>query len=111
MAAVVDLFSRRVVDWSMSAAMTAHLVTDTLVMAIWRQGKPDFAAASHRSRQPTRHPAVPTTDGRSRRRLLDEGNPRASELSKSNPGGRVGSRLLAAKLILERQVDGLLSKK
>ena len=41
MAAVVDLFSRRVVGWSMSAAMTAQLVTDALVMAIWRRGKPD----------------------------------------------------------------------
>ena len=41
MAAVIDLFSRRVVGWSMSAAMTAQLVTDALVMAIWRRGKPD----------------------------------------------------------------------
>jgi len=40
-AAVVDLFSRRVVGWSMSAEMTAQLVTDALVMAIWRRGKPD----------------------------------------------------------------------
>ena len=40
MAAVVDLFSRRVVGWSMSATMTAQLVTDALVMAIWRRGKP-----------------------------------------------------------------------
>jgi putative transposase len=40
-AAVVDLFSRRVVGWSMSATMTAQLVTDALVMAIWRRGKPD----------------------------------------------------------------------
>jgi putative transposase len=39
-AAVIDLFSRRVVGWSMSAAMTAELVTDALVMAIWRRGKP-----------------------------------------------------------------------
>jgi putative transposase len=31
----------RVVGWSMSAAMTAQLVTDALVMAIWRRGKPD----------------------------------------------------------------------
>jgi putative transposase len=38
-AAVVDLFSRRVVGWSMSATMTAQLVTDALVMAIWRHGK------------------------------------------------------------------------
>jgi putative transposase len=40
-AAVIDLFSRRVVGRSMSAAMTAPLVTDALVMAIWRRGKPD----------------------------------------------------------------------
>ena len=40
-AAVIDLFSRRVVGWSMRAAMTAQLVTDALVMAIWRRGKPD----------------------------------------------------------------------
>lgn len=39
-AAVVDLFSRRVVGWSMSAAMTAQFVTEALMMAIWRRGKP-----------------------------------------------------------------------
>jgi transposase InsO family protein len=38
---VIDLFSRRVVGWSMSAEMTAQLVTDAPVMAIWRRGKPD----------------------------------------------------------------------
>src|SRR3984957_15483986 len=40
-AAVIDLFSRRAVGWSMSAGMTAQLVTDALMMAIWRRGKPD----------------------------------------------------------------------
>ena len=40
-AAVIDLFSRRVVGWSMSDTMTAQLVTDALVMVIWRRGKPD----------------------------------------------------------------------
>lgn len=40
-AAVIDLFSRRAVGWSMSADMTAQLVTDALIMAIWRRGKPD----------------------------------------------------------------------
>ena len=39
-AVVIDLFSRRVVGWSMSATMVAQLVTDALVMAIWRRGKP-----------------------------------------------------------------------
>jgi transposase InsO family protein len=40
-AAVIDLFSRRVVGWSRGAAMTAQLVTDALMMAIWRREKPD----------------------------------------------------------------------
>jgi len=40
-AAVIDLFSRRVVGWSMKAEMTAGLVADALIMAIWRRGKPD----------------------------------------------------------------------
>ena len=48
-AAVIDLFSRRVVGWSMSATMTAQFVTDALVMAIWRRGKPD--ALLHHSDQ------------------------------------------------------------
>ena len=40
-AAVIDLFSRRVVGWSMKAEMTAQLVTDALITAIWRRGRPD----------------------------------------------------------------------
>jgi putative transposase len=48
-AVVIDLFSRRVVGWSMSDAMTAQLVTDALIMAIWRRGKPD--ALLHHSDQ------------------------------------------------------------
>lgn len=40
-AAVIDLFSRRVVGWAMKAEMTAQLVTDALIMAIWRRGRPD----------------------------------------------------------------------
>lgn len=39
-AVVMDLFSRRIVGWSMSSEMTAQLVTDALVMALWRRGKP-----------------------------------------------------------------------
>ena len=37
-AVVLDLFSRRVVGWSMSCQMTAQLVTDAMLMAIWRRG-------------------------------------------------------------------------
>ena len=38
---VLDLFSRRVVGWSMKSEMTAPLVVDALTMAIWRRGKPE----------------------------------------------------------------------
>ena len=54
-AAVVDLFSRRMVGWSMQTAMTAQLVTDALVMAIWRRGKPD--ALVHHSDRAANTPA------------------------------------------------------
>ena len=60
-AAVVDLFSRRVVGWSMKAEMTAQLVTDALVMAIWRRGKPDALPASFRPGQPRRFQPVVAT--------------------------------------------------
>ena len=39
-AVVLDLFSRRVVGWSMSSQMTSQLVIDALLMAVWRRGKP-----------------------------------------------------------------------
>lgn len=71
-AAVIDLFSRRVVGWSMSDTMTAQFVTGALVMAIWRRGKPD--ALLHHSDQgsPIYQRAVPAADDRQRRHLLDE---------------------------------------
>jgi len=39
-AVVLDLYSRRVVGWSMKSEMTAQLVIDALVMAVWRRGMP-----------------------------------------------------------------------
>lgn len=48
-AVVIDLFSRRVVGWSMQATMTAQLVTDALVMAVWRRG-PSPALVHHSDR-------------------------------------------------------------
>jgi len=41
LAVVLDLYSRRVIGWSMKAEMTAQLVTDALMMAVWRRGKPE----------------------------------------------------------------------
>jgi putative transposase len=35
---VIDLLSCRAVGWSMQAAMTAQLLTNALMMAIWRRG-------------------------------------------------------------------------
>jgi putative transposase len=65
-AAVIDLFSRRVVGWSMSATMTAQLVTDALLMAIWRRGKPD--ALLHHSDQGSQY-----TSEQFRRLMADNG--------------------------------------
>ena len=39
-AVVIDLFSRVIVDWSCSDAMTSQLATDARIMAIWRRGRP-----------------------------------------------------------------------
>jgi putative transposase len=39
-AVVLDLYSRRVVGWSMQAGMTSQLVADALMMAVWRRGRP-----------------------------------------------------------------------
>jgi putative transposase len=40
LATVIDLYSRKVVGWSMSDRMTAALVCDALRMALWRRGFP-----------------------------------------------------------------------
>ena len=65
-AAVIDLFSCRVVGWSMSATMTAQLVTDALLMAVWRRGKPD--APLHHSNQGNQY-----TSEQFRRLMADHG--------------------------------------
>jgi putative transposase len=48
-AVVLDLYSRRVVGWSMQPTMTAQLVMDALLMAIYRRGRPQ--AVLHHSDQ------------------------------------------------------------
>ena len=65
-AVVMDLFSRCVVGWSMSASMTAQLVTDALLMALWRRGKPD--ALLHHSDQGSQY-----TSEQFQRLLVDHG--------------------------------------
>lgn len=49
-AVVLDLYSRMIVGWSMHAQMTAQLVTDALLMAVWRR-RPKHAALLHHSDQ------------------------------------------------------------
>lgn len=65
-AAVVDLFSRRVIGCSMQPTMTAQLVTDALVMAIWRRGKPE--AVLHHSDRGSQYTSEPF-----QRLLADQG--------------------------------------
>jgi putative transposase len=56
-AVVLDLYSRRVVGWSMQATMTAQLVTDALTMAVWRRGERD--ALMHHSDRGSQYSSEP----------------------------------------------------
>ena len=49
LATVIDLYSRRVVGWSMGSRMTAQLVCDALRMAIW-QRRPKAGLIVHSDR-------------------------------------------------------------
>lgn len=49
LAVFIDLFSRRIVGWSMGSRMKAKLVTDALRMAIW-QRKPGIGLIVHSDR-------------------------------------------------------------
>lgn len=61
--------SRRVVGWAMQAEMTAQLVTDALIMAIWRRGEPD---------SPLHHSDSQKIEGGSRAVCLSQRCPRCS---------------------------------
>jgi putative transposase len=63
---VLDLFSRRVVGWSMKADRDASLVMDALMMAVWRRGKAD--ALLHHSDQGSQY-----TSEQFQRLLLENG--------------------------------------
>ncbi len=65
-AAVLDLFSRRIVGWSMKAERDASLVMDALMMAVWRRGKAD--ALLHHSDQGSQY-----TSEQFQRLLADNG--------------------------------------
>ena len=65
-AVVLDLFSRRVVGWSMKAERDATLVMDALMMAVWRRGKAD--ALLHHSDQGSQY-----TSEQFQRLLADNG--------------------------------------
>lgn len=43
---VMDLFSRRIIGWSMSSSMTKELALDALWMAVWR-GMPEETVLAH----------------------------------------------------------------
>ena len=49
LATVIDLYSRKIVGWSMDTSMTASLVNDALLMAIW-QRKPEKGLIWHTDR-------------------------------------------------------------
>ena len=66
-ALVLDLFSRLIVGWSMQRQMTAQLVTDAMVMAVWRR-RPKHAALLHHSDQGSQY-----TSEQFQRLLADHG--------------------------------------
>ncbi|MFT5708135.1 MAG: putative transposase, partial [Oceanospirillaceae bacterium] len=49
LAVVIDLYSRKIVGWSMSSRMKAQLVCDALTMAIW-QRRPASGLIMHTDR-------------------------------------------------------------
>jgi len=49
LAVVIDLYSRRIVGWSMNNCISRHLVMDALTMAIWRR-KPSRGLIFHSDR-------------------------------------------------------------
>jgi len=49
LATVMDLYSRRIIGWSMDSSMTRQLVMDALLMAIWRR-KPARGLIHHSDR-------------------------------------------------------------
>lgn len=49
LAVVIDLFSRRIVGWSMDTRMKAKLVNDALLMAVWKR-KPNAGLIWHTDR-------------------------------------------------------------
>ena len=56
LAVVIDLFSRKVVGWSMNSRMKASLVCDALKMALWqRKPKPGLIVHSDRGSQYASH--------------------------------------------------------
>ena len=66
-AVVLDLYSRRVVGWSMQQQMTSQLVTDALLMAVWRR-RPKKTSLLHHSDQGSQY-----TSEAFQRLLIDNG--------------------------------------
>jgi putative transposase len=67
-AVVLDLFSRRIVGWSMSKQMTSQLVSDAMLVGLWRRG-PVKALLYHSDQSPIHERAVPAAPTRPRRHL------------------------------------------
>ncbi len=71
-AAVLDLYARRIVGWSMQESMTSQLVADALMMAVWRRGKPVELLHPLGPGQPVHQRALPGLAQGERHYLLDE---------------------------------------
>lgn len=59
---VVDVFSRRIVGWRLSASMRTELTLDALEMAIWARGGAELRGLVHHSDRGSQYLAVRYTD-------------------------------------------------
>lgn len=62
-AVVLDLYSRRIVGWSMQASMTCQIVADALMMAVWRCGRPQELLHHSDQGKPVHERALPAAAG------------------------------------------------
>jgi transposase InsO family protein len=59
LAVVIDLYSRKVVGWSMGWRLSSTLVCDALQMALWRRRPPRGQLIHHSARRAVRQPGLP----------------------------------------------------
>ena len=112
-AAVIDLFSRRVVGWSMSDQMTSQMVTDALIMAMWRRGRPKELL--HHSDQGSQYTSEPLqrlmADHRITCSMSRSGNVWEFKLVRASGSNDPGDRLMVQNAAMESFFSSLKTER